>query len=196
MGTLLISMDTYLQLADTHPVVVVGEVLVRVALHDFRGHRSHIVVDHRKLHQREKDKHRARAHPHVDGLDVADGRQALLRLGVLRGQREQRGDAEGDTRGNGFGLDPERDPAHDHNQRGRDVGVEQVVAKAPLQIEDHRQAREIARRVLDGTVGGVVHRDVQLGQFNFRINDQRIGQVPNEHQVVVRVRHCGEQIDN
>lgn len=68
--------------------------------------------------------------------------------------------------------------------------MEEVVAQSPLQIEDDSQAGEIARGILNRAVGRVVLGDIQLGQFDFRINDQRIRQIPNEHQVVVRVGDC------
>lgn len=70
--------------------------------------------------------------------------------------------------------------------------MEEVVAQSPLQIEDDGQAGEIARGILNRAVGRVVLGDIQLGQFDFRINDQRIRQIPNEHQVVVRVGDCKE----
>ena len=43
-----------------------------------------------------------------------------------------------------FRFDPERDPRHHDDEAGRDVGVEQVVAEAPPELEDHLQASEVA----------------------------------------------------
>lgn len=107
-------------------------------------------------------------------------------------QRQQRRDAQCDARRNRLRLDPERDPRHHHNQRGRDVRVEQVVAKAAPQIEDDRQAGEVAGRVFDCAVGRVVAADVLLRQLDFGIDDQRIGHVPDEDQVLDGVRNCSD----
>lgn len=67
--------------------------------------------------------------------------------------------------------------------------MEKVVAESAAQIEVDGQAREVARRVLDGAVGGVVLGDVQLRQLDLRVHHQRVRHVPQEHQVVRRVRH-------
>jgi hypothetical protein len=76
-------------------------------------------------------------------LDVGDRRQRFLRIGVLRGEREQRRDAQGDPGRNRFRFDPERNPRHDDDQTRGDVRVEQVVAQPPLQREVHLQACEV-----------------------------------------------------
>ena len=65
---------------------------------------------------------------------------------MLRGQREERGDAERDPGRHRLRLDPERDPGHHDDQAGGDVGVEEVVAQVPTELEDHLQAREVACR--------------------------------------------------
>lgn len=132
------------------------QVLVGEALHHLGRDRAHVVVHDGKLHQREKHKHRTGRHPHVDGFHVRNGRQRLLGLGVLGGQRQQRGHAERNARRNRLRLDPERDPRHDDDQRRRDVRVEEMVAEAPPQVEHHRQAGEVPRRVLDRAVRRVV----------------------------------------
>lgn len=51
-----------------------GEVLIRVAFHGLGRYRAHVVVDYGEFHQREKNEHRTGRHPHVDGLDVRNGR--------------------------------------------------------------------------------------------------------------------------
>lgn len=65
-----------------------------------------------------------------------------------------------------------------------------MVAQPPSQVEHHRQTGEVTGRVLDRTVGGVVVADVQLGQLDFRVHHQRVGHVPDEHQILYRVRYC------
>ena len=52
------------------------------------------------------------------------------------------GDSKGDSSRDSFWLDPERDPGHDDDEAGWNVGVEQVVAETPLELEDHLQASE------------------------------------------------------
>ena len=60
-------------------------------------------------------------------LDVGDRRERLLAVGVLGGEGQQGGHAQGHTGGHGLGLDPETDPGHHHDQTGGDVGVEHEV---------------------------------------------------------------------
>lgn len=98
--------------------------------------------------------------------------------------------AEGDPRRDGFRLDPEGDPGHDDDQSGRDVRVEQVIAESPAQIEDNLYAREVSGRVFNRAVGRVVVRYVELRQLDFRINDEGIRHVPQEYQILSRVRNC------
>lgn len=100
---------------------------------------------------------------------------------------EERSDAERDAGRNGLWFDPERDPRHDDDQRRRDVGVEEMVAEAASQVEEDGQAREVACRVLDGAVGGVVLRDIKLRQLDLGAHHQRVRQIPQKHQVVGRV---------
>ena len=57
-------------------------------------------------------------------LDVGDGREGFLRVGMLGVQREQGRDSQRDSGRHGFRSDPERDPRHDDD-------------------EDHLQASEI-----------------------------------------------------
>jgi len=66
---------------------------------------------------------------------------------VLRGESEQRRDAQSDPGRNRFRLDPERDPRHDDDQTRGDVRVEQVVAQPPLQREVHLQTREVSCKI-------------------------------------------------
>ena len=63
---------------------------------------------------------------------------------MLRGEREQRCDPQGDPGRHRLGLDPEGDPGHHHDQAGGDVRVEEVVAQVTPELEDHLQAGEIA----------------------------------------------------
>ena len=76
-------------------------------------------------------------------FDVRDRGKRLLTVGVLGGEGEKTGDAEGDACGNSLGFDPKRDPGHHHNQTSRDVSVEEIVAQATTKLEDHLQTREI-----------------------------------------------------
>lgn len=62
--------------------------------------------------------------------------------------------------------------------------MEQMVAEAAPQIEHDRQAGEVAGRVFDRAVGGVVAADVLLRQLDFGVDHQRIGHVPDEDQVL------------
>ena len=62
---------------------------------------------------------------------------------MLRGERQQRRDAEGDARRNGLGPDPERDPRHDDDQTRRPVRVEQVIAQPALERKHNLQAAEV-----------------------------------------------------
>ena len=41
-------------------------------------------------------------------------------------------------------LDPEGDPGHDDDKAGGKVGVEEVVAQPPLELEHHLQTGEVA----------------------------------------------------
>lgn len=76
-------------------------------------------------------------------LDVRDGRESFLGVGVLRMEREEGGDAQRDSSRNGFRPDPEGDPGHDDDETRRDVRVEQVIAQASTERQDHFQASEI-----------------------------------------------------
>ena len=76
-------------------------------------------------------------------LDVGDGREGFLRVGMLGVQREQRRDSQRDSGRHGFRSDPERDPRHDDDEACGDVRVEEVVAEAAAEREDHLQASEI-----------------------------------------------------
>ena len=63
-------------------------------------------------------------------LDVGDRRQRLLTVGVLGGESEERGDAQGHPGRDSFRLDPETDPGHHDDETGGDVGVEHEVPGA------------------------------------------------------------------
>ena len=63
---------------------------------------------------------------------------------MLRGQREQRCDAQRDPGRHRLRPHPERDPGHDDDQTRGDVRVEEVVAQAPLEREHHLDAGEVA----------------------------------------------------
>ena len=76
-------------------------------------------------------------------LDVGDRRERLLAVGVLGGEGQQGGHAQGHTGGHGLGLDPETDPGHHHDQTGGDVGVEHEVAQPPSELEDHHETGEV-----------------------------------------------------
>ena len=76
-------------------------------------------------------------------LDVGDGREGFLRVGMLGVQREQGRDSQRDSGRHGFRSDPERDPRHDDDEACGDVRVEEVVAEAAAEREDHLQASEI-----------------------------------------------------
>lgn len=89
--------------------------------------------------------------------------------------------SQSDPGGNRLGFDPERDPGHDDDQRGRYVSVEQVIAQSTAQIEHDLDAREVAGRVLDRAVGRVVVRDVQLRKLDLGVHHQRVCHVPDEH---------------
>ncbi|GBM74345.1 hypothetical protein AVEN_113380-1 [Araneus ventricosus] len=118
--------DTYLHMYELHVVEhVVGHPLPLLRL-------PHDNVDDGVLHEGGEHEQGAGGHEYVDGLDVGDGGQGLLGLSVLGGQGEQGGDAQGDPGGYGVGPNPERDPGHDDDEAGRDVGVEQVVSQAAL----------------------------------------------------------------
>ena len=77
-------------------------------------------------------------------LNVRDRRKRLLTVGVLRGKREKGSDTESDPSRDSLGLDPEADPGHNDDEAGGDVGVEQVVAETPLELEHNLQAGEVA----------------------------------------------------
>lgn len=64
-----------------------------------------------------------------------------------------------------------------------------MIADATSQIEYNGQAGKIARTVFDGTIGGENFRYVLLRQLNVFVHDERIGHIPNEHQISYRVRH-------
>ena len=63
---------------------------------------------------------------------------------MLRAEGEEAGDPQRDPGWHGLRLDPERDPGHDDDEAGGDVGVEEVVAEATLEHEHHLQAGELA----------------------------------------------------
>ena len=88
--------------------------------------------------------HEEKAIRKVHYLDVGDWWKRLLTVCVLRREGEQTGDPQGDPGGHGLGLDPERDPGHDDDQTGGDVGVEQVVAESTLEHEDDLEAGELS----------------------------------------------------
>ncbi len=75
---------------------------------------------------------------------VGNGRQGLLAVGVLRGEREQAGDTQGDSGWHGLRLDPERDPRHDDDKASWHISVEKVVAEATLEHEHHFQTGELS----------------------------------------------------
>lgn len=83
--------------------------------------RRHQDVHECVLHQGAEHEQGAAGHEDVDGFDVGDGRQGLLRLSMLRAQREERCHTEGDAGRHCVRLDPEGDPGHDHNKACRDV---------------------------------------------------------------------------
>lgn len=64
-----------------------------------------------------------------------------------RTQSQQGGDAECDAGWNGFRLDPEGDPGHDHRDGRGHIRVEQMVPEAPPQVEHHRQARKVSCKI-------------------------------------------------
>ena len=80
----------------------------------------------------------------VTHLDVRDGRKTFLRVGVLRVEREEGSDSERHPRRNGFRADPKRDPAHDDDEAGRNISVEQVVAEPAPERQHHLEASEIS----------------------------------------------------
>ena len=98
---------------------------------------SHHHIDNGVLDQAEEHEEGAGWHEHIDGLDVGDRRERLLAVGVLGGEGQQGGHAQGHTGGHGLGLDPETDPGHHHDQTGGDVGVEHEVAQPPPELEHH-----------------------------------------------------------
>ena len=79
-------------------------------------------------------------------LDVGDGRQRLLTVGVLGGESEEGGHPQRHPGRHRLRLDPEADPGHDDDEAGGDVGVEEVVAQPPLKHEDHLQTRKVTCR--------------------------------------------------
>lgn len=97
--------------------------------------------------------------------------------------------AEGDPRRDRFRLDPESDPRHDDDQGRRDVRVKQMIAEPPAQIKDDLYAREISGRVFDRAVGCVVVRYVELRQLDLRIDHEGIRRIPQEYQILGRVRN-------
>ena len=113
---------------------------------------SHHHIHDGVLYQAEKHEEGAGGHEHVDSLDVGDGRQRLLAVGVLGGEGQQGGHAQGHPGGDSLGLDPETDPGHHHDQAGGDVGVEHEVAQPPSELEDHHQAGEVTWSV--GSLSG------------------------------------------
>ena len=56
---------------------------------------------------------------------------------MLGGEGEEGGDTQGDPGRYSLWLDPEGDPGHDDNEAGGEVGVEEVVAQPPLELEHH-----------------------------------------------------------
>jgi len=66
--------------------------------------------------------------------------------------------------------------------------VEQVIAQSPAQIEDDLYAREVSSRVFDRAVGRVVVGYVELRQLYLRVHHERNRRVPEEYQVLRRVR--------
>lgn len=67
--------------------------------------------------------------------------------------------------------------------------MEQVIAQSPAQIEDNLYAREVSGGVFDRAVGRVVVRYVELRQLYLRIHYKRIRCVPEEYQILRRVRN-------
>ena len=63
---------------------------------------------------------------------------------MLRAESEQTGHPQRDSGWHRLWLDPERDPGHDDDQTGGDVGVEQVVAESTLEHEDALEAGELS----------------------------------------------------
>lgn len=69
-------------------IITGPNVFVRISFHNFRGDRSHIIVNDREFHQRHKNEYRTRWHPYIDSLDVRHGRKWLLWLCILGGYKE------------------------------------------------------------------------------------------------------------
>ena len=67
-----------------------------------------------------------------------------MAVGMLGGESEEAGDAQGDPGGDGLRLDPEADPRHHDDQTSGDVRVEQVVPQTPPKLEYYLETREVA----------------------------------------------------
>lgn len=65
-----------------------------------------------------------------------------------------------------------------------------MISESATQIEDYLNAGEVTGRIFDRTIGRVIVGNVQLRQLDLRVHNQRIRYVPDEHQVLRRVRHC------
>ena len=50
------------------------------------------------------------------------------------------GDSQRDPSRDSFWLNPERDPGHDDNQAGWNVGVEEIVTQSSFELKNHLQA--------------------------------------------------------
>lgn len=67
--------------------------------------------------------------------------------------------------------------------------MEQVIAQSPAQIEDNLYAREVSGGVFDRAIRRVVVGYVELRQLYLRIHHEGIRRVPEEHEVLRRVRN-------
>ena len=79
-----------------------------------------------KGNNHEEKKLFARTQKDIDSLDVGELREGVARVANQRRHRQDGGDAEGDTGGDGVPVNPERQPRQTRDHRRRDEVLDDV----------------------------------------------------------------------